>query len=163
MLAFDFLSLQMIVEIGIFSLQYTHHLVYFNFQSIELASVHVGEVVVHEVFEDEVNMVSVVGHFEDVFAEVVHALEVAHVLVVECVYPQGLHQVGAQALIPAQWTFCIQENYLRVFTGLRHLLDHPLVDLLCVRRAADLLVQLQSALMAHCVLVDQVTLVDSPG
>ncbi len=153
----------MIVKIGILSLQDAHHLIDLDFQAIELASVHVVEMIVHEVLEDEVDVVSVVGHFEDVFAEVVHALEVADVLVVEGVDAQGLHQVDAQALVPAEGTFGVQEDDLGVLAGLGHLLDHPVVDLLGVRRLADFFVHLQPAAVAHGVLVDQVALVDSPG
>ncbi len=56
----------MVVEIRVLSLENSHHLVDFNFESIELASVHVREVIIHKVFKNEVYIISIVGNFEDV-------------------------------------------------------------------------------------------------
>lgn len=72
----------MFEELWSLSFHHSHELIYFEFESIEVACVHVVILIVHEVFEDEVADVGVVGQFEDVFAEIVHALEVAVVRVI---------------------------------------------------------------------------------
>ena len=66
MFALDFLGLEMVVEIGVLSLKDAHHLVDFDFESVELAGVHVGEVVVHEMFKYEIHVIGFMGDFEDI-------------------------------------------------------------------------------------------------
>lgn len=91
MFTLDFFSLKMVVQVRVFTLDNSDHLVQFDFKAIELASVHVRVMSVHEMFEDRINLESVMSEFEDILAEVVHALQVAHVLVVKSVHTQHFH------------------------------------------------------------------------
>lgn len=56
----------MIVKVGILTLKDTHHLVDFDFESIELASIHVGEVIIHEMLKYEIHIIGFMSDFENV-------------------------------------------------------------------------------------------------
>lgn len=91
MLALYFLSLKMIVKIRIFSLKDSHHLIDLDLQSIKLACIHIGEMIVHQMFEYEVHIICFVGHLEDIFAQIVHSLKIADILVIKSIHPKCLH------------------------------------------------------------------------
>ena len=61
MLALYFLSLEMIVQVGILPLENSHHLVYFDFETIKFASIHIGVMIAHKMLENGVNFYTKLG------------------------------------------------------------------------------------------------------
>jgi hypothetical protein len=55
-------------------LKYPHELVDLGFQSIEIASVELIVLIIHEILEDRVASIGIICQFQDVLAEVVHPL-----------------------------------------------------------------------------------------
>ena len=94
MLALYFLSLEMIVQVGILPLENSHHLVYFDFETIKFASIHIGVMIAHKMLENGVNFISIMRDFENIFAQIVHSLEVTNILVVKRIHPKHFHQMN---------------------------------------------------------------------
>lgn len=77
MLALQLLSPEVIIELSPFPLQDSHELVDLDLQPIEVASVKLIVLIIHEMLEDGIAGVGIICHFEYVLAEVVHALKIA--------------------------------------------------------------------------------------
>ena len=83
MLTFKFLGLKVGIKFRLLPLDNSHELVYFGSETIEIGSVHAIVRVIHEVFKDPVDNIFIVSNLEDIFAKIVHSLQVPNIGIVK--------------------------------------------------------------------------------
>ena len=127
MLALQLLRPEVVVQLRPFPLKDPHELVYLDFEAIEVASVELVVLVIHEVFEDGIAGVGIIRHLEDVLAEVVHALEIAVIWMVVGKCPEDFYHLHSELLVPAKRSPGIEVNDFCVLCELWDLVDHAQV------------------------------------
>lgn len=83
MLAFQFLSLKMVIEFRLLDLNYSHELINLCPKAIEIRAVHSIERVVHEILKYLVNLVLLISKLQNVLAKIVHPLKITNIGMVE--------------------------------------------------------------------------------
>lgn len=146
MLALQLLRPEVVVQLRPFPLKDPHELVYLDFEAIEVASVELVVLVIHEVFEDGIAGVGIIRHLEDVLAEVVHALEIAVIWMVVGKGPEDFYHLHSELLVPAKRSPGIEVDDFSVLSELWDLVDHAQVYGFGEGRIADVQVELQSDL-----------------
>lgn len=77
MLSLNSLNPKMLIQFRSFLFQNSHELIYLDFQVIEIASIQIVVLIIHQMLKDSIANKVIFCYLQYVFTEIVHALKIA--------------------------------------------------------------------------------------